>query len=162
EDPPFALDALERSVAAILEAEARPDHEVLDGARREDFAGTRRGRDARADVDGDAADVLAHAHALAGVQAGAHLEPERADRVSNAEAASNAARRAVEERQEAVARGRDLASAEMRDLTPHQRVVSYKQIAPRDVPQAGCLLGRRHDVGEQHGGEDAIVLQGSV
>src|SRR5262249_34011525 len=160
--PPLALDSLERAAPPVLKPHPRPDHEVLDGAGREDLPWTRLAGDARADVDGDAPDVVAHAHALAGVHARAHLEAERADGISNGEPAADASRRAVEEGQEAVAGGRDLASAEVCNLTPHQRIVSYEQITPSPVAEAGCLLRRADDVGEQHGREDAIVLQRRV
>jgi hypothetical protein len=65
----------------------------------------------------------------------------------------------VEQRQKAVARGSDLTSTEVRDLTAHQRVMPPQQIAPCPVAQARRLLGRTDDVGEQHRRQDAIVLQ---
>src|SRR5262245_61459631 len=145
EEPPLTVDALEGARTAVLEAQTRPDHEVLDGTGREDLSGSRLGGDARADVDGNAADVVSHTHALAGVDSDAHLEPDGPDGIANGEAAPDATRRAVEQRQEAVAGGCDLASAEVRELTPHQRIVSEEQIAPCPVTQTGRLLRRPDD-----------------
>ena len=68
--------------------------------------------DARADVHGHPADVVAHDLALAGVQAGAHVDAERRTaRCAIARAQRIAARRTVERGEEAVAHRLDLAAA---------------------------------------------------
>jgi hypothetical protein len=55
-----------------FEVDARPDDQVLDGARREDFARPRQRGDASADVHRDAADLVTEPFDLAGMEPGAH------------------------------------------------------------------------------------------
>jgi hypothetical protein len=62
---------------------AGPGEEVLHGGRDEDLAGLGLGGDARVDVDSDIGDLLVGALALAGMDAGADLESERGDGVSD-------------------------------------------------------------------------------
>jgi hypothetical protein len=57
----------------VLEADT--SDEIADRPGDEDFAGRGRGHDARADMDGDAAHVAVAEFDLAGVQAGADVEP---------------------------------------------------------------------------------------
>ena len=93
-------------------------------------------RHAGADVDGDAADVVADQLALARVEAGADLEPERADGVADRAGAADRAGRPVEGREEAVARGlrlsRPLNRASSRRTTAWWRC---EQLAPALVAE---------------------------
>ena len=66
--------------------------------------------DPGADVDGDAADLPVEELALAGVEPGAELDAERLDGLPDRLRAADRARRPVEAREEAVARGVDLAA----------------------------------------------------
>jgi hypothetical protein len=70
---------LQRVGAARLEVDLGADDEVLDRAGDEHLAGVREGADPRADIDRDPGYVVAADLALAGVQAGAHLDPQPAD-----------------------------------------------------------------------------------
>src|SRR5690349_12806540 len=108
EQSPLALHTLESAAAPVSEGQPGTDDEIFDGAGRQHFAGCCLGCDAGADVHGDAADVVSHALALARVQAGAHLETERAHGIANGQAAAHAAGWAVEQHQEAIPRRRDL------------------------------------------------------
>src|SRR4051812_26661204 len=75
---PLPRDALELVRSAIVEGEPRPDDEVADRPRNQDLVRPGLGTDSRGDVDGDAADVLAHPLELAGVKrAGAPASPPR-------------------------------------------------------------------------------------
>jgi len=70
----------------------------------------------------------------------AQFEPERPHGVADGEPAAHAACRPVEQRQEPISRRRDLATAEVRDLPPQERV----ELSPRFVSLlAGCggILG---------------------
>src|SRR5687767_361049 len=68
EKPPLARHALQLGRAAVGELDPGADDEVLDGARDEHLTGLRAGADSRADVDRHAANVVAAALALAGVE----------------------------------------------------------------------------------------------
>src|SRR5687768_5267610 len=68
EQRPAAVDAAQLAHAALLEAEAGADHGAVDGPRHEHLSGCRERRDARGDVHGHAADVVADHLALAGVE----------------------------------------------------------------------------------------------
>src|SRR5712664_309313 len=109
EQSPLALDALEDATTALEEAQPRANYEILDGAGGQHLAGRRCRGDARGDVDGDPAYVVSHAHALARVESRAHFQAERTQGLTNGEPAPHPARRAVEQRQKAVPRRRDLA-----------------------------------------------------
>lgn len=103
--------------AADLEADARPDDEVLDRARRQNFARSGERRDTSADVYRDAADITATAFDFARVQPDAYIEAERREVVAHCKGALDGARRAVERRQEPVARGPDLDATVPVELT---------------------------------------------
>src|SRR5581483_1413230 len=83
EQSPLALHTLESAAAPVAEGQPRADDEIPDGARRQHLARRGFACDARADVHGDAADVVSHALALARVQSGADLEAERTHGVAN-------------------------------------------------------------------------------
>src|SRR5438093_13033707 len=78
EQPPFVGDSLEMLRAAVLEPNPRSGDEIFDCAGHEHFPGAGEGSDARGDVDRDPADVVVHELDLAGVQADAYLQAERA------------------------------------------------------------------------------------
>ena len=61
--------------ASVLEAETRPGHKVLDGVRDKHFVWCGRGRDSSADRYGDSGNFAVRQLALAGVDAGADLDP---------------------------------------------------------------------------------------
>ena len=110
---PLAGHALELVDAAVVEVDAGAGDEILDGARDEHLARPGLRGDARADVDGDAGDLVVAELALARVQPGADVEAELAHRVARSRARSGSrARRAVEGREEAVAGRVDLAAAD--------------------------------------------------
>jgi hypothetical protein len=44
-------------------------------------------------------------------------------------------------------------------MGPHQRVVRGPQVEPPLITKPGGQIGRAHDVGEHHGGEDAILCR---
>ena len=112
---------------------------------------------ARADVHGDPADVVAADLALAGVQPGAHLDAERLHRVANRHRAADRSLRAVEHRQEAVARRVHLAAPKAGELRPDDGVVRIEQRMPVTVADLRRPTRRVHDVGEQHRGEHPII-----
>src|SRR4051794_16768905 len=74
EQAPLVGDPLERTGAAVLEADARPGDEVPNGAGDEHLARTRERPDPRRDVHGDPADVVVDDLDFAGVESDPHLE----------------------------------------------------------------------------------------
>src|SRR5437764_14210472 len=101
---PLVGDALEGVAAAVGEDDAGPGHEVLYGARDQDLAGACHRRNARADVHGDAAHIVAPQLDLTGVQSG----PDRhREHLAQRRRAADGARWTVEGGEQAVARGLD-------------------------------------------------------
>src|SRR4029453_3557740 len=82
-EPPLAGHALQLAQSTVLELDARPGDEILDGLRDEHFARSGGRGDASACVDGDSADLPLHQLALPGVQASADFDAEGTGRVSN-------------------------------------------------------------------------------
>src|SRR5579864_2616401 len=80
---PCARHAFELARASVLEAQARADDEVSDGARHENLASLRQSGYARADMNRDPADILATHLAFPGVNACANFQAERADGVAD-------------------------------------------------------------------------------
>src|SRR5215218_1085791 len=105
--------------APRLELDVRADDQVLDGAGDEDLAGRGERADPRPDIDGDAGDVLTADLALSGVQTRPHVDPQLPHRARDRARGLDPARRTVECRQEAVARGLHHAPAIATELLPH-------------------------------------------
>jgi multidrug efflux pump subunit AcrB len=83
EQHPLALDPLEGMAAVVVEAQARTGDQVAHGSGDEHLAGAGEAHHARADVDCNTTDFVADLFALAGVQAGPHVEAERAHHVAD-------------------------------------------------------------------------------
>src|SRR2546427_6086512 len=77
EEMPFTRHAFERVGTAILETKTRPGHQVLDRAGDEHLTALGECGHARADVNGDAAELIADDLAFAGVQTGVISSPGR-------------------------------------------------------------------------------------
>src|SRR5262249_43016392 len=134
EQRPLARDSLELVVAVELELEAGSDDGSERRARHQDLTRLRKRGDARRDVDGHPADVVADVLALAGVHAGAHLDAELLHaRDDLARAADRDRRRASPDREERVADRLDLDEAEAIELLAHDAVVRREQVAPARI-----------------------------
>ena len=88
---PFAGNALQWRDTTAAKAKARPGDEILHGARYQYFPGAGQRRDPRPDVDGDPADIIADDLAFARVQAGADIDAERPDFISDRSGATDPA-----------------------------------------------------------------------
>src|SRR2546425_8607755 len=99
---PFTRHAFERVGTAILETKTRPGHQVLDRAGDEHLTALGECGHARADVNGDAAELIADDLAFAGVQTGANLESRPSDALGDRAAGPHRASGTVERRQKAV------------------------------------------------------------
>src|SRR5207248_920524 len=103
-DPALA-HALERVLAAVLELDPGAGDEISHRRGGKDLARARERGDPRTRVNGDPGDLVTEQLALAGVDAGAKLEPEVADGVADGESAANCTRGPVEGCEEAVPGG---------------------------------------------------------
>ena len=112
---PFARNAFQRSSSSGVEAESGARDEVLDDAGNEHLAGLGLGGYAGPDVDGDAAQIVARALALARVYPGAHLQPERPNGVLHSVRTPDRACRAVKRGEKAVTGRVDLLAAPARE-----------------------------------------------
>src|ERR1700676_74779 len=144
--------------AAVFEVDARAHDEILDGARDDDLSRLGKRGNASADVDGDAAHVLADQLALTGVYSGAQNETEPIHVVDGCACAPDGSGRSIERCEETVAGLLYLASAKALKRGSHCGVVRLEQLSPALVAEPCCLLGRSHDVSEQDGRQDAIGL----
>jgi hypothetical protein len=111
-------------------------------------------------VDRNPANIAVHHLALAGVQAGAYLDPEWAHAVGDSAGTADRSGGAVEGRQEPVPGRLHLTPVVASQLAPHDRLVACEQLAPASVAELGCALGGGDDVGEHDRREDAIGLGG--
>jgi len=103
-------------------------------------------------VDGEATDLVTDHLALAGVQPGTDLDPERADSQADGASAAHAARGAVEGGgEDSIPGGVDPTAAEAGKLPPGDGVVAVEHVVPSAVADHGRLLGGADDVGEEHG-----------
>src|SRR2546428_10538941 len=140
---------------APLETQARSGDEIAHGPGDEHLARPRGARDARPDMDRDATELCTYDLALAGVDAGADLDPLLTHGVSNGKSAGHCARGAVEGREEAVAGVVDLAAAMALEFASHCRMVALEHSTPLRVAEREGALGRADDVGVEHSREHA-------
>ncbi len=130
EQAPLARHALQLGDSTVAELDPRARNQVLDGARDEHLARPRLGGYACPDVHRDAADLAIDPLALARVQSGANLDTQLAHSLSDRVRAPNRTRRAVERREEAVARGIQLGAAEAHELAADEPMVRLDQLPP--------------------------------
>jgi len=87
------------------------------------------------------------------------LDAEIAHSIADRQSAADGARRAVERGEESVPRRVHLDAAMSLQLRPDERVVPLDERAPPAISQLGGLRGAVHDVGEQHGRKESVVLR---
>src|SRR5213592_1101869 len=95
-EPPLARDALQLVRAPVFELDPGAGDEILDRRGDEHLARLGQGGDPRTGRDCDPAELAVDPLAFARMQAGAYLEPERADRVADRRRALDGATRPVE------------------------------------------------------------------
>jgi hypothetical protein len=105
-------------------------------------------------VHRDPLDLCSEQLHVAGVDARPQGEAQAPDALADGEGATDRAGRSVEERNEAVAGPVQLAAAVPSQLLAHDDVVFLQLGAPAEVPEAGRVLSRSHDIGE----EDAAMI----
>src|SRR5215218_3613679 len=153
EQLPGVAQALEGVGAAVLQGDAGAGDQVPDGPRDQHLAGAGGGHDAGPDVDGDAADVVAAQVELADVDPGPDVQPDLAQLPAEGQGAADGPAGPVEDGQDAVAGALDQPPPLLGDQPPGQLVVDVQQLPPAAVAELAGPLGRGHDVGEQHRGQ---------
>ena len=148
-------------LTAALERQTRTGDEVFDGIGDEDFPGTSECGNASADVHSDAAKLLADDLALSGMKARPHVDTDETRPIADGLRAAHGARRPIECGEEPITRRVELAAAESGQLTTRDSVVGTEHVTPLAVTERGGSLGRTDDVREQHGGQDAVDVDGA-
>src|SRR5947208_15693928 len=107
-------------------------------------------------MDRDAANIVAHQFAFAGMHSRAYFNTELSDRERNRERAAHRSRRTVEGREKTVARGVGFLPAEARQFLSHNGVVGAQKLAPWRIAKLCCAVGGRCNIEEEQGSEDAV------
>ena len=108
----------------------------------------------------DSCDVVGDHLALAGMDAGAHLESDCARAGTDRERRPHRSGRTVEGCQHAVADPLHPPAAVARQLSLDQPPVLAEQLTPPTVPELGCAVGRSDDVGEEDRREHPVANRG--
>jgi hypothetical protein len=106
------------------------------------------------DVHGYPTDIAVAQLDLADVQPGANLHLDAAKLISKGDGAVDPSSGAVEGGQDPIARRLDQAATCLLDQPAGQLIMHIQQLAPAAITQLAGLLGRAHDVGEQHRRQD--------
>src|SRR5436190_1610072 len=149
EDPARPGDALQLVLAAIVELEARALEQVAGRGRHQDFAGSGERGDPGGGVDRQAARAAGDDAHLAGVCTGPDPEAEVLDGRAHRGGAADGAGRRIEDREEAVPGGRDLAAAMDVQLPAEARVVFDDERPPGRVADSPEKRGRIDEVGQE-------------
>ena len=156
--PPRPGNALQGSLAAVLEAETRSGGEVANGVRHDELGSAGGRHDAGRGRHGDSADLGPDLLDLADVQAGPDFDAECPHGLDCVECAGRGLGRSVEDREEPVAGRVHLAAAVAPQRRANDAVMLLDEVAPTPVTELSGKLGRTDDVREQDGGEEALGL----
>src|SRR5439155_2193845 len=96
------------------------------------------GHDARAGMDRDAADIVAHQFAFAGVHSRTYFDTKLSDRERYCERTAHRSRGTIERRQKTVAGSVGFLPAETRQFLSHNGVVRIQKIAPGGAPSSAA------------------------
>jgi len=140
EEAPLARNSFQLVHPALLKIDSGTRHEVLHGPGDKHTARLGFRHDARTRVDRDAADVVAHQFAFAGMHSRAHFNTELPDRQRNGERAAHRSCRAVERREKTVAGGVGFLPPKASQFLSHNRVVRVQEITPGLVAKRRCAL----------------------
>ena len=117
-------------IAPIREPKSGPGYQIAYGPSDQHLTWTGKSGHPRAGHDPHSADLRSKDLALAGMDAGADLDPECAHGIGDLECAADAARWTVERREESVPGVVDLASTEACELLADDRMVSLEGAPP--------------------------------
>ena len=102
---------------------------------------TRERGNPRAYVDRNAADILAHYFAFAGMETGTDFNSKLMNIVGNRASTTHAARRAIEGGQNTIARAFDLMTTKSRKVTLDYGVVIVEKTAPAAIAKFSSFFG---------------------
>jgi len=159
---PSPRHAFELVNAAILEADSRLRHHILDRARDQDFAGARFRGDARADVKRETEHLGPADFVFARVQPHPDLQPQRAHRLADCGRAMYPGSRRGERRQQSVPRRHDFLSAQSLQLSTHGGVIVLHHLCPTRIAQPRGFFGGPDDIDKQDGGERLFELGATI
>src|SRR5688500_10879439 len=108
--------------AAVVERVSRAGNDLAHRPGDENLVRSGKGEQSRADVHGDAAVLAAGRLELTCVHGGAYAQPQRVHGCHGGRGAADGVRRTLEDCEEAVARGVDLAAVMALELRPNRRV----------------------------------------
>ena len=143
-------------LAPVCESESGPRDQASDGRRDENLTGAGKSSNARCCVNRDASNGVPDQFALAGMDAGAHLDSKPTQSVNDRGGAADRSRGPVEDGKESVAGSVDLAPAVLGQLGAHKGVMLVNERAPGTVAQLRRSLGGPNDVGHEDGRQDAV------
>src|SRR5438105_3122819 len=156
--PPFAGNALQYVCPTLRELEARAEHQLAHGARYQHLRRARESPDPRSDVNRNAGEILTTQLALASVNAGAQLDPQRPDLGADRPCTPNRLCGTLEGGEEAVTERLYHPPPVALELCPRDVVMALHQRPPALVPELRGALGRGDDVGEEDRRERAVGI----
>ena len=149
EDLPLIRHAFQGMAPTLLESCARSERQVPNCAGEDDVAGPGEARDASADVHREAAHLLPHTLAFAGVESRANRDAHLPHRLDDLSRAFQSLRRRVERCEQTVAGGVDLLAVEPFQLASGDAVIGIQDSAPRSIAHRSGEIRGSHDVREQ-------------
>src|SRR4029453_6608142 len=150
---PSLRHAFELVNAAILEADFRLRHQILDRARDQDFTRARFRGDARTDVKREAEHVSPADFVFAHVQPHPDLQPECAHGLADCGRTTDPRGWRVERREQSVSRRHDFFSAQSLQLSTNGGVVVVHHLCPARIAQPRGFFGGSDDVDKQDRGK---------
>ena len=141
----------ERASSEVDEPVLGAPDDVADRAADQHLPSTGLCADAGSDVYSDASQLGARFLNLAHVNAGTDLEALGPHLLGERAGAGNRISRMIEHGEEAIAGVIDFATPCPAKRSPDHGAICGQQVPPLAVADSGCQLGRRHDVGEEHG-----------
>ena len=157
EKSPLTGNAFELIDTAILKMDSGARDQILHCSGNEHITRLGLRHDPRADVDGDAADIVAHQFAFAGVHTRAHIDPELFHCVARSPARNGPRAPGRRKSQENRRRWCSFPSAKARQFLSHNRVIRIEDIRQASVTERRGALSGGSDVEKQHRRQDAIV-----
>src|SRR5258706_9132877 len=138
----------------------RAGNKTPHGPGDENFAAARHGRDPRADMNSDTAELVADPLALSGVHSRSNLEVELTQRPTDRTRAAHRRSGAFEAGKEPVTRRVELATTKPFEQVAHARVVLVEEHVPAVVTQRASALRRADDVREQNRRKETVRRRG--
>ena len=108
-------------------------------------------------MHGDARHVVTTQFDFSCVQANADINAQLTESISNSNPTLHGPCRTVEGGEHSIAHSLDQVPAESRQLSINRPIMLLEAGRPSPITDCSCLLGRAHDVGEEHRGQKSIT-----